>query len=230
MDGILNVVRLGRVLDVTCESTERLKRDLTMSTKPITDGLKETQKKEEGTSLPTSNEPGDTRQSKCSNFGEQTRGSKLRWRMPKNVREFTSQVNAVATKVLNGELDTDTARIYASLTRVLAQSLSVEVTKARFLKTAPDMNIDDWDSIIESDGGNVMGQPQLTLNGTVIIQITGVLGTFQGTVTTLDGHNNKAEIKVTHMKDATGKWVEASTYKDKILKDGDYIVLGAAAA
>lgn len=37
----------------------------------------------------------------------------------------------------------DVARTYASLTRVLAQSISVEVTRSRFIKQVPDLTIDD---------------------------------------------------------------------------------------
>lgn len=71
--------------------------------------------------------------------GKRAKPSSKRWRKPANVKEFASQVNEVATLVLNGELDIDQARTYASLARVVAQTVSVEVTRSRFLKEIPDL-------------------------------------------------------------------------------------------
>lgn len=68
--------------------------------------------------------------------------SKKPWQKPRNVREFAAQANEVATRVLNGEIDLETARNYASLARVVAQSASVEVTRARFLKKEPDLSLE----------------------------------------------------------------------------------------
>lgn len=45
--------------------------------------------------------------------------------------------------VLNDEIEVETARVYASHVRVVAQALSSEVTRSRFLKEAPDMSLDD---------------------------------------------------------------------------------------
>src|SRR5437867_3602420 len=45
--------------------------------------------------------------------GERASGSKKqsrRWRQPKTVREFAAQANAVATMLLNGEIDLDKAK------------------------------------------------------------------------------------------------------------------------
>ena len=81
--------------------------------------------------------------SKSTNSSLPTNGSKRHWQQPTTVRQFASQVNAVATRVLNGEIDMDVARTYASLTRVLAQAISVDVTRSRFLQQAPDLSLDD---------------------------------------------------------------------------------------
>lgn len=71
-------------------------------------------------------------------------GSKKRWRQPRNAREFAAQANEVATMILNGEMNIDDARAYASVARVVAQSMSSSVTQARFLKEAPDLSL-EWD-------------------------------------------------------------------------------------
>lgn len=68
--------------------------------------------------------------------------SNRRWRKPKTVREFAAQANDVATMILNGEIDMEQARGYASLARVVAQAASVEVTRARFLKREPDLSLE----------------------------------------------------------------------------------------
>ena len=70
-----------------------------------------------------------------------TSGSNKRWRRPTSARQLASQATAVATKLLNGELDLETARAYGTMTRSIAQMLSVEVTKARFLDREPDMGL-----------------------------------------------------------------------------------------
>jgi hypothetical protein len=62
--------------------------------------------------------------------------------MPQTVREFAGQVNSVATSVLNEEIDIDQARTYASLARVISQTVSAEVTRARFLKQEPDLTLE----------------------------------------------------------------------------------------
>lgn len=62
--------------------------------------------------------------------------------MPQTVREFAGQVNSVATSVLNEEMDIDQARVYASLARVISQTVSAEVTRARFLKQEPDLTLE----------------------------------------------------------------------------------------
>jgi len=65
------------------------------------------------------------------------------WRPPSNAREFAGQANAVATMLLNGQLDMELARTYANLARTVAQAMSTEVTRARFLETLPDLTLPD---------------------------------------------------------------------------------------
>lgn len=43
--------------------------------------------------------------------------------------------------VLNGEADMEAAKTYASLARVVVQSASIQVTKSRFLREAPDLSL-----------------------------------------------------------------------------------------
>jgi hypothetical protein len=74
--------------------------------------------------------------------GEPSRPSKRRWHKPKNVKEFAAQANEIATLVLNGEIDMETARGYASLARVVTQSVSIEVNRARLLKREPDLSLE----------------------------------------------------------------------------------------
>ena len=69
-------------------------------------------------------------------------GSRASWPLPGTVREFASQVNSVATSVLNDEIDMDNAKIYASLARVISQTVSAEVTRARFLRQEPDLTFE----------------------------------------------------------------------------------------
>lgn len=45
--------------------------------------------------------------------------------------------------ILNGEIDLDTARTYSGVARTMAQVLSAEVYRSRFLQQAPDLTLDD---------------------------------------------------------------------------------------
>jgi hypothetical protein len=74
--------------------------------------------------------------------GKPSRPSNKRWRKPRNVREFAAQANEIATLLLNDEIDIEKARGYASLARVVTQAASVEVTRSRFLRTAPDLSLE----------------------------------------------------------------------------------------
>lgn len=69
-----------------------------------------------------------------------SRPSTKLWRTPRNVREFASQANEVASMVLNGDMDVNVARIYSGLARTVAQAMSTEVSRARFLSELPDLS------------------------------------------------------------------------------------------
>ena len=64
-----------------------------------------------------------------------------RWRQPRNVREFAAQANAVATMVLNGTMDLESARAYSSVARTVAQAMSTEVSRSRFLQSEPSLDL-----------------------------------------------------------------------------------------
>lgn len=68
-------------------------------------------------------------------------GSTRRWRQPRNVREFAAQANAVATMVLNGTMDLESARTYSSVARTVAQAMSTEVSRARFVAIEPSLDL-----------------------------------------------------------------------------------------
>jgi hypothetical protein len=90
----------------------------------------------------TESTPGST--SPTSNSSERpSSGSTERWKKPRTVREFAAQTNTVATALLNGEMNLDIARTYSSLARGVAQMMSIEVTRARFLKTEPILEFDE---------------------------------------------------------------------------------------
>jgi hypothetical protein len=84
--------------------------------------------------------------SRTSNPSEPPSTPSMRqWRKPKDAAAFAAQANRVATMILNGEIDLDTARTYSGVARTMAQVLSAEVYRARFLQQAPDLNLDDDD-------------------------------------------------------------------------------------
>ena len=88
-------------------------------------------------------------QPKSLNSSMPSNDSKRRWRQAQTVMEFTSQVNAVANKVLNGEIDLDTARTFSALARVVASGVNAEVSRSRFLKAAPELCLADLEDLIE---------------------------------------------------------------------------------
>ena len=53
-----------------------------------------------------------------------------RFKLPKDVHEFSGQANSVATMVLNGEIDLDTARAYSAIARTVAQAVTAETIVA----------------------------------------------------------------------------------------------------
>jgi hypothetical protein len=63
--------------------------------------------------------------------------------------EFAAQANAVATLLLNGEIDVDVARTYSAVARTVAQAMSTEVSRARFVQSEPSLVLDP--DVFESD-------------------------------------------------------------------------------
>jgi hypothetical protein len=45
--------------------------------------------------------------------------------------------------VLNGTMDLDTARTYSSVARTVAQAMSTEVSRARFVQSEPSLSLDE---------------------------------------------------------------------------------------
>lgn len=65
------------------------------------------------------------------------------WVRPKSVKQFTAQVNAVSTMLLNGNLDLETARAYGSLARTTAQAIGSELMAARMRNEKPDLEFEE---------------------------------------------------------------------------------------
>lgn len=86
------------------------------------------------TSIPPTNSPFSD---------EPLRGSNKRWRRQSSAKGLAAQMNAVGTMVLNGDLSIDVARVYAALARSTVQALSVQVTKSRFAREIPDIDLED---------------------------------------------------------------------------------------
>lgn len=78
----------------------------------------------------------------CGTSSRRSKTSTEQSSKPKDARELAAQISAVATMVLNNEIDIDAARTYSALTRNVAQLLSAEVQRARFLKCEPDLRLD----------------------------------------------------------------------------------------
>lgn len=53
------------------------------------------------------------------------------------------QANEVATCVLNGEIEMEVARVYYGVARTMAQVLSAEVYRARYLRQEPNLSLED---------------------------------------------------------------------------------------
>lgn len=86
------------------------------------------------------------------NSDEHAESSKVPWQKPSDVRSFAAQVNDVATKLLNGEIDIGTARVYSNLARAVVQSASIVTTRARFLKLEPDLSLEQGEA--DDDASN----------------------------------------------------------------------------
>lgn len=100
-----------------------------------------------GDSVPAANsvltEPPTSTSTKTSKrSGKPSGGLNKHWRTPKDGRELAAQITLVATMVLNDEMFIEKARVYGSLVRADVQALSVEVSRARFARTIPDLTFD----------------------------------------------------------------------------------------
>ena len=63
------------------------------------------------------------------------------WAEPIDPMTFAAQANAVATGVLNGTIDLDTARTYAAVARTVAQAMNTEVNRARLEQSLPNLSL-----------------------------------------------------------------------------------------
>lgn len=122
-------------IDLTQSDEQSIERELRRISKP-------TPESEPSGSEPTESASGSTSPTSRPS-AEPSDGSMKQWKKPHNVREFAAQANSVATDLLNGEMNLDVARTYSSLARGVAQMMSIEVTRARFLKTEPVLEFDD---------------------------------------------------------------------------------------
>lgn len=59
------------------------------------------------------------------------------------MKDFAAQANAVATRLLNGEIDVEIARAYSGIARTVAAAISNETSRARFARLAPDLALTD---------------------------------------------------------------------------------------
>jgi hypothetical protein len=55
---------------------------------------------------------------------------------------LAAQANEIATRVLNGEIDVETAKLYASTARVAVSAMNIEVQRARAARTPPNLLLD----------------------------------------------------------------------------------------
>lgn len=92
--------------------------------------------------VPGDSAPGATCPPNCGPSAAPSSGSKRRWRKPRTVKEVTAQATTVATMLLNGEIDLETARAYSGLARTMAQTVTAELMRARFLQRQPDLTVE----------------------------------------------------------------------------------------
>jgi hypothetical protein len=102
---------------------------------------KRTQRSDDGGSSRRRRGADDTSPPPSTRSDSRSSGSKPHYRRPGTALEFASQANDVCTRLLNGEIDIRKAKAYAALARVVSQTISAEVTRARFLKEAPDLRL-----------------------------------------------------------------------------------------
>lgn len=68
-----------------------------------------------------------------------------RWKQPATLSQFAAQANAVATRVLNGEVPIELARSYSGLARTVSQAVSAQIVAARLMRTAPNLSL-QWEA------------------------------------------------------------------------------------
>ena len=101
-----------------------------------------------GTPINTSNGPADGSAGPASGSptskpsAKPSGGSTRRWRSPRTAMEFAAQANAVATLLLNGEIELELARTYSAVARTVAQAMSTEVSRARFIQSEPSLALE----------------------------------------------------------------------------------------
>jgi hypothetical protein len=82
-----------------------------------------------------------------------SRRSKGHWVSPRSAMDFASQANRVATMILNGEIDLETARAYSAVARTVAQAMGTEVNRARISQIRPYLTLDETGGYEEADDG-----------------------------------------------------------------------------
>jgi hypothetical protein len=88
---------------------------------------------------------------KNSGSSEEPSGrSKPKWKRQTTAKGLAAQMEAVGAGLLNEEIPLETARVYAALARATVQAMGIEVTKARFSKQIPDLDLADEELF---DGG-----------------------------------------------------------------------------
>ena len=83
-----------------------------------------------------------TSHSKSTHSGLPASGSKEHWKQPRTIMEFAQQVNTVCSRLLNEEIDMETAKTYSALARVVTQAANIEVARARLSKDAPRLGLE----------------------------------------------------------------------------------------
>ena len=121
----------------TKSATERPKKGASGTTPPSMPISVETPPSDANGSIPGSSESESASQTFSSSEPPSSD-----WTLPRNVREFAAQTNTVATMVLKGEIDLERARVYSGLARTVAQAMSTEVSRARFLAQEPDLSLE----------------------------------------------------------------------------------------
>jgi hypothetical protein len=91
----------------------------------------------------TEKKPGTTSQRSSTRSATRPKNSKEHWKQPKTIMQFAQQVNAVCSRVLNGEIDMEVAKTYSAMARVVTQAANIEVARARLSKDLPELGLED---------------------------------------------------------------------------------------